>query len=61
MPEPVTVVLKLGVAAIFAAGVAWGTTQLTVRNMSAQIDRIDKRVAEMYCAQVPAAQRPGCR
>jgi hypothetical protein len=27
MPEPVTLTLKLGVAAVFAAGVAWGTAR----------------------------------
>lgn len=32
-----------------------------VPQITEQLNRIDARVAQMYCAQVPIEKRPGCR
>jgi len=54
--------LSIGlVAAIAGAASAYSVTEYRVGNLEAVVERIDDRVAEIYCAQVPEERRPGCR
>lgn len=62
---------RIEVAALaiaFGAGSGWGTFQLKFADLDArlttfgaQLTRIETRVADIYCAQVPEEKRPGCR
>jgi hypothetical protein len=54
--------LEVGlIALLFGAGAGWGTFQWQLSDITAQVKRIDERVAAMYCASIPASQRAACR
>lgn len=55
-------------AVVFGGGAGWGAFQAKFNSFEVaqseqtqKIDRIDQRVAEMYCATLPPEKRPGCR
>jgi len=55
-------------AVAFGAGSGWGAFQVKFASFDArlavfetQLTRIDVRVADIYCAQVPVEKRAGCR
>lgn len=48
-------------AIVFGAGSGWSALQFGLSSLTKTVERIDARVAEMYCAQVPVEKRPGCR
>jgi hypothetical protein len=49
------------IAAVFGGGGGWATLRIGLTTVSEKVDRIDQRVAEMYCASLPPEKRPGCR
>jgi hypothetical protein len=61
----------VGIAALattFGAGAGYGAFQFKfgafqseLNTFRDQLTRIDQRVADMYCSQVPAEKRAGCR
>jgi hypothetical protein len=48
-------------ALLFGAGAGWGAFQWQLSSLAAQVQRIDQRVAAMYCSTVPEPQRAACR
>ena len=49
------------ISAIVAVTSAWAVTEYKVGEMDALLHRVDKRVADIYCSQIPEHLRQGCR
>lgn len=47
--------------AALSVGIAWGTTSYRLGAVEQRLERIDKRVGAMYCAQVPVNLKDACQ
>jgi hypothetical protein len=49
------------ISAIVAVTSAWAVTEYRVGRLESVVERIDTRVADIYCNSIPAPVRAGCR
>lgn len=62
MTDPVKRWLSMAfVAAVFGIGGGWAVAEYRLSRLEDAVNRIDRRVAEMYCGALPPSQQPGCR
>jgi hypothetical protein len=48
-------------ALAFGIGGGWAAFQFKLNDLSAKVQRIDERVAAMYCSTLPADRQAACR
>lgn len=49
------------ISAIVAVTSAWAVTEYRVGQMESLLERVDQRVADIYCSSIPNHLRQGCR
>lgn len=54
--------LEIGLLAlVFGMGGGWAAYEMRLGQLEEKVERIDQRVAAIYCSSVPEAQRTACR
>lgn len=48
-------------AVLLGAASGWVSSQRKMSDLQETVNRIDSRVAEMYCGNLPPERRAGCR